>query len=159
MRKVTANQVSNNWNGLLEVLEIKLVTRIPGQMSRGFGCSIVKMSQNLRRRWIEGSYVHEATYQVPNFYLIRVAILHVVISTRDESQASSVFNPKTQELDQQATCSNRCFDDGRVASGLGRRQSSAKSNMARRYGMPIERKFLITSGSRGSGTPFPVDAA
>jgi hypothetical protein len=65
-----------------------------------------------------------------------------------------VFNPKTQELDQQATCSNRCFDDGRVASGLGRRQSSAKSNMARRYGMPIERKFLITSGSTGSGTPL-----
>ena len=126
MRKVTANQVSNNWNGLLEVLEIKLVTRIPGQMSRGFGCSIVKMSQNLRRRWIEGSYVHEATSQGRNLYLIRVAILHVVISTRDESQASSVFNPKTQELDQQATCSNRCFDDCRVASGLGRRHILGK---------------------------------
>ena len=83
MRKVTANRVSNNWDGLLEVLEIKLVTRIPGQMSRCFGCSIVKVSQNLRRRWIEGSYVHEATSQVRNFYLICVAILHLVISTRD----------------------------------------------------------------------------
>ena len=88
-------------------------------MSRGSGCSIVKVSQDQRRRWIEGKYLHEATSQVRNFYLIRVAILHVVIVTRDESQAVSVFNPKTQELDQQATSNNRCFDEGRIASGLG----------------------------------------